>query len=568
MYLLLFSVLLLAATLLFVNRALSKIRTVPTRTNYDYDAIIVGGSIAGPMAAKALAMQGRKVLLVERSLFTKPDRIVGELLQPGGINALKSVNMEHCALSIGMPCHGYLIVDQNQKNIDLPYSGSAKGVSFHFGEFVQNLRKDVFDNCSAQVTMLEGTVTNILTEGSSCFERAYGIEYTMAADYKAPESPFLTNPPKYTGTTVRKTATAPLVIMCDGGMSKWKGRYQHYTPARDYHSNFVAVIAKTARLPVEQRGTVFFGKTGPIISYRLDPDELRFLVDYNAPQLPSLQKQSEWLMKDVAPCLPENIRSEFCRVAADTANIRSMAVARYPPTFPCIKRYVGIGDHGNQRHPLTGGGMTCAFGDAIRLAENLKSIPSLRSDDATEMALIEDRIQDAIVRYSRHRFIHTCCINLLSWALYDVFSDVVLRTACFDYFVRGGECVSVPMDLLAGLNPSVVTLMFHYCKVMLNGILNIMMKSGEYSSKKADTQTNSEKLKNLLTFFMEPSRMYAAAYILVKSTMIALPLAVNEFCSVWRFLDPTSVVAIISKRIKAATYTHFRNGKQRKPVGL
>lgn len=559
------------AALLLFNNALSGMRFGPARTKYDYDAIIVGGSIAGPVVAKALSDQGRKVLLLDRTLFDRPDRIVGELMQPGGLEALRRVGMEDCATSVGMPCHGYLVVDTNSKNVDLPYRNGAKGVSFHFGDFVQNLRDFVFRNCKENVTMLEATVTNILVEGYTCFERAYGIEYTIQENYTVPPNVFRADPPKKAAGNkpVKKTATAPLVIMCDGGMSKWKARYQHYTPASDYHSNFVGLILEEVRLPVEQRGTVFFGKTGPILSYRVDPNELRFLVDYNKPQLPPPADQSRWLITQVAPCLPEYMREEFVRASSDMKNLRSMPVARYPPTFPCIKGYVGIGDHSNQRHPLTGGGMTCAFRDGLRLADNLKSVSSMRSDNAVEMAGIQDQIQTAIISYSRFRYIHTCCINLLSWALYSVFGIPALRDACFDYFGYGGDCVSGPMDLLGGLDPSVGTLIYHYYCVMFYGVIKIMTGGGGYASGSAQKPlSGGEKLKNACAFFVDPARMYDAAYLLIKATAVAVPLVKNEFFSVWRFVDPTSVVANISKRIKTMFYHQFRDGRQRKPVGL
>lgn len=147
-----------------------------------------------------------------------------------------------------------------------------------------------------------------------------------------------------------------------------------------------------------------------------------------------------------------------------------MPVACYSPTFPSIRGYVGIGDHNNQRNPLTGGGMTCAFRDALRLAHNLSSIPSMRSPSEHVMAQIEEAIHGAVVDYARDRYKHSCCINLLSWALHSVFSDLKLRKACFDYFLRGGECVRGPMDLLAGVDTSLTTLVYHYTKVSLLGI--------------------------------------------------------------------------------------------------
>ena len=62
-----------------------------------------------------------------------------------------------------MPCVGYVVVDTDGKVVALPYRDGIRGVSFHFGDFVQNLRRFVFRNCKAQVQMVEGTVTEVLT---------------------------------------------------------------------------------------------------------------------------------------------------------------------------------------------------------------------------------------------------------------------------------------------------------------------------------------------------------------------------------------------------------------------
>ncbi len=57
-----------------------------------HDVVIVGAGIAGCPLAFTLGKQGRKVLLIERDL-TEPDRIVGELLQPSGLNRLKEMGL-------------------------------------------------------------------------------------------------------------------------------------------------------------------------------------------------------------------------------------------------------------------------------------------------------------------------------------------------------------------------------------------------------------------------------------------------------------------------------------------
>lgn len=50
----------------------------------------VGAGVLGSALAVTLARQGRNVLLLERNL-EEPNRIVGELLQPGGMAALSSI---------------------------------------------------------------------------------------------------------------------------------------------------------------------------------------------------------------------------------------------------------------------------------------------------------------------------------------------------------------------------------------------------------------------------------------------------------------------------------------------
>ncbi|CUF02143.1 squalene monooxygenase-like protein, putative [Bodo saltans] len=554
---------------------LSTTTAAPLRTQYDYDVIIVGGSIAGPALSKALADQGRRVLMVERSLWEKPDRIVGELLQPGGIMALQKLGMEKCATSMGCPCSGYLVIDDEGKRVNLPYEEGFSGVSFHFGDFVMNLRKYVWNHCRETVSMVEGTVTDLLTErDAQGKERVYGITYTRDTDAAVqsaadPFAAFLEKSAVAGATTTTKKkvtlqATAPLVVMCDGGSSKFKSRINHYRPARKNHSHFVGLILEGITLPSETRGHVFFGKTGPILSYRLDSNEVRFLVDYNKHDLPPPAELSAWLIAEVAPRLPENIRGEFIRQSKNEKNIRSMPIAQYPQVFPCVKGVVGVGDHTNQRHPLTGGGMTCCFRDAIRLSTALASIPSLRSDDAQETLEIQEQVHSAVTEYIRTRFLHASCINILSWALYAVFGARGMRNACFDYFLLGGDCVRGPMALLSGLDPSPATLLRHYTWVMLNGAWNMIAQTGSYSG----SHPGSLRIVfNVLTFFVNPIRLYSAIALLVEATFVFAPLAWMEFVSIWRHWDATSDSALSFKQWETSLLRMVQ-GKTGRPVGL
>jgi squalene monooxygenase len=57
--------------------------------------VIVGAGVAGSAFAYQQGCSGRRVLLLEREL-SQPDRIVGELLQPGGYLLLKRLGLAHC----------------------------------------------------------------------------------------------------------------------------------------------------------------------------------------------------------------------------------------------------------------------------------------------------------------------------------------------------------------------------------------------------------------------------------------------------------------------------------------
>lgn len=55
--------------------------------------VIVGAGVLGSAMAAVLAQDGRRVTVVERDM-REPDRIVGELLQPGGYRALRKLGLE------------------------------------------------------------------------------------------------------------------------------------------------------------------------------------------------------------------------------------------------------------------------------------------------------------------------------------------------------------------------------------------------------------------------------------------------------------------------------------------
>lgn len=66
--------------------------SVSTSFVTDPEVIIVGSGVLGSALAAVLSRDGRKVTVIERDL-KEPDRIVGELLQPGGYRVLQELGL-------------------------------------------------------------------------------------------------------------------------------------------------------------------------------------------------------------------------------------------------------------------------------------------------------------------------------------------------------------------------------------------------------------------------------------------------------------------------------------------
>lgn len=115
------------------------------KSKEETDVIIVGAGVAGAALAYTLGKDGRRVHVIERDL-TEPDRIVGELLQPGGFLKLVELGLGDCVEEIdAQRVFGYaLFKDGKNTKVSYPledFQADVAGRSFHNGRFIQRMRR-------------------------------------------------------------------------------------------------------------------------------------------------------------------------------------------------------------------------------------------------------------------------------------------------------------------------------------------------------------------------------------------------------------------------------------------
>lgn len=222
---------------------------------------------------------GRRVLLLERDL-AQPDRIVGELLQPGGYVMLKKLGLESCVDGIdAQRVYGYCMFKGGREaKVAYPvegYSEDVAGRSFHNGRFVQRLRQAAAAQPS--VTVRQATVRRLVNgaqyESANASNHARpetGAEWTdgdvvRGVSYRTPDG-------------VERVANGHLTVVCDGMYSSLRGKLSQ--PDIKAPSYFVGLLLRNCALPYDNYGHVVLARPSPILFYPISSTEVRCLVDY------------------------------------------------------------------------------------------------------------------------------------------------------------------------------------------------------------------------------------------------------------------------------------------------
>ena len=328
------------------------------------------------------------------------DRFAGEWLHPPAVRILKELGVEPKPDSAYPSGKGFAVFpDDGSGPIVLPYKSPSFGMSIEHGKIVSALRArcredgNLTFHTNARATRIDGQNLTYETNGST---RTVRSDLIIGAAGK------------------NKVTDAALGIERD---------------SKSY-SRMAGVLLEDCEVPFEGFGHVFLGGPGPVLAYRVAPNQVRLCIDVPL-TMPVNQGREATLYEGFAPVLPEPMRPSFRR-SLESGRLAWAANKIRPRVEFGRQGLVLVGDAVGHHHPLTALGMTLGFQDAVALAE-----------------------ANSFASYRRVRIRGSRVPEMLAVALYEVFADrsdeaVSIRRAVYELWRRSPEERLRTMALLAG----------------------------------------------------------------------------------------------------------------------
>lgn len=412
--------------------------------NLKHDVCIIGAGPAGAAMATFLGKNGIRVAVIEKNM-AETDRIVGELLQPGGVQKLHELGLEKALLGFdAQEVNGYALF-MNNENFTIAYPTEngepTKGKGFHNGKFVQALRAQMREQ--VLVDVIEGNAKHFIEATDGTVE---GVCYEVKGD----------------DTIYELRAT--LTIVCDGIFSTF--REQLTSGAKKVSGYFLGMVLRDCVLPFPNHGHVIITDGSPFLAYPISNNEVRVLIDFPGDVPPRKGEElNNFLMNHILCFVPELMKPSFV-AAVEEAKFKTMPNHHYAANPVAKNGVVLVGDSLNMRHPLTGGGMTVAFSDVHMLGSKLLKKEAFTSTE---------KMQNAIAEFYAERHQQIGSINILADALYKVLGNDDLKNACFNYLRRGGNYASEPIAILSALTRDKDLLMQHFFSVAMYGTKDMLL---------------------------------------------------------------------------------------------
>jgi 2-polyprenyl-6-methoxyphenol hydroxylase-like FAD-dependent oxidoreductase len=323
-----------------------------------FDAIVIGGGVAGSCTAAALAKDGARVLLCESGL---PDsrRLAGEFMHPKAVAGLRELGfLGPLRVAGAMATYGFAIFrGPHDDGLQLAYAEESCGGSFGLAIEHATLTRTLLDQVGTRpgVAVWEGARVQELEDPPD----ARGVRWVTVE--------------REDGTQVR--VGAPLVVAASGAKAPF--RRQLGLRAREgRRCTMLSYQLDGVRLPLPGFGHVFLGGPHPILAYHAGPQQVRILFEF-AQDLPIPSGGPEPRSKrfsvgrDYLNALPSSLRAavEAAKLEQRPTFARVVAHEALDAVAPA---FAIVGDAGGCAHPLTASGILYCVQDALRLQAALK----------------------------------------------------------------------------------------------------------------------------------------------------------------------------------------------------